>query len=303
MSELRQDLDKFHLRLKRHVYLNRDPVVTDVGTKVGRSQSFCNVSQSQGSTLGPRTSESLTQVSDLHNIDADMFKNLGPFEHREFTKPSDFEPKQNPQSLETFIDMNEIQLSKVISRKNKPQNIMKEERQGLRELAMRDDIVVKKADKGSNIVIMRRDDYVAKGLKQLSDTKYYLPQSENLTQKHNKEIGNFLRLMRRCGEISEKTFQYLWREDPRTLEFYLLPKIHKNVTPPPGRPIISANDCPTETISKLVDFFVKVFLTDIKLYLKDTTAFINRLKNIGRLPAHAILFSFDVVSLYTYISY
>ncbi len=166
---------------------------------------------------------------------------------------------------------------------------------------MRDDIVIKKADKGSNIIIMRRDDYVAEGLRQLSDTKYYLPQSENLTLKHNEEIGNFLKLMRRRGEISEKTFQYLWREDLKTPEFYLLPKIHKNVTPSPGRPIISANECPTEKISKLVDFFVKVFLTDIKSYLKDTTAFINRLKNIGRLLSHAILFSFDLVSLHTNI--
>ncbi len=66
-------------------------------------------------------------MSDLQSINADMFKNIGPFEHREFMKPSDFEPKQNPHSLETFIDMNEIQLSEVIFWKNKPENITKEE--------------------------------------------------------------------------------------------------------------------------------------------------------------------------------
>ena len=63
MSELRQDLDKFHLRLKHHVYFNRDPVVPDNNAKVELSQSFCNVSQSQDSTLGPKASESLTQMS------------------------------------------------------------------------------------------------------------------------------------------------------------------------------------------------------------------------------------------------
>ena len=89
-------------------------MVSDTSAKEGQSQSFCNVSQSQGATLGPRTSESLTQMLDLHNINADMSNNLGPFEHREFMKPSDFEPKQNPRSLETFIDMNEIHLSTVI---------------------------------------------------------------------------------------------------------------------------------------------------------------------------------------------
>ena len=71
----------------------------------------------------------------------------------------------------------------------------------------------------------------------------------------------------------------------------MLPKIHKKTCPLPGRPIISANDCPTELISKFVDFFIKPFLPKIKSYIRDTTDFINSLRSVGRAPKGAILFA------------
>ena len=38
---------------------------------------------------------------------------------------------------------------------------------------------------------------------------------------------------------------------PQTSRFYLLPKIHK--PDPPGRPIVSACNCPTESIAAFLD--------------------------------------------------
>ena len=40
----------------------------------------------------------------------------------------------------------------------------------------------------------------------------------------------------------------------------MLPKIHKNREHPPGRPIVSGNGCPTERISKFVDFFLQMHI-------------------------------------------
>ena len=101
-------------------------------------------------------------------------------------------------------------------------------------------------------------------------------------------------------EISQKTAEYLILETPRTPNFYLLPKIHKNKIPPPGRPIVSANGCPSERISQFVDHFIQPLVQKLPSYLRDSTHLINILKGLP-LPDIAILASLDVTSIYTNI--
>jgi hypothetical protein len=81
----------------------------------------------------------------------------------------------------------------------------------------------------------------------------------------------------------------------------MLPKIHKGITPPPGRTIISANGCPTEKISKLVDHFLNPASTYHKSYVKDSAHFLNLIGNLDKLPENSFLVTFDVSSLYTNI--
>ena len=85
--------------------------------------------------------------------------------------------------------------------------------------------------------------------------------------------------------------------------FYILPKIHKSLVPGevPGRPIISQNNCATEKISCLVDEHIKRFVKTYRLYVKDTTDFINKVESISALPHDFILATMDVISLYTNI--
>ena len=109
---------------------------------------------------------------------------------------------------------------------NTPENITLGERKGLKDLSRNDKIVIKKADKGSSIVIMDREDYVKEGLSQLENPKFYCEKSENLTAYYNKIICDFLQNMLKHGEITKKTLEYLWQECPRTPGFYMLPKIH-----------------------------------------------------------------------------
>jgi len=87
----------------------------------------------------------------------------------------------------------------------------------------------------------------------------------------------------------------------RTPQLYLLPKIHKGITPPPGRPIISANGCPTEKISEFVDHFLNPTCKNLKSYVKDTTHFLKLIYDLGDLPNNCILVTMDVSSLYTNI--
>ena len=117
---------------------------------------------------------------------------------------------------------------------------------------------------------MNCHDYIQEGLRQLEDDNFYLRQDKCLTKEHNRIIGNKITEMVEDREITEKTGEYLHISEPWTLQMYLLPKIHKGKIPPPGRLIISANECPTERISQLVDFFLQPFLPKIKLWIRES---------------------------------
>jgi hypothetical protein len=104
-----------------------------------------------------------------------------------------------------------------------------------------------------------------------------------------------------CGEIDITVYNYLVSKEARTPNLYLLPKIHKGVMPPPGRPIMSANGSPTEKISEFVDHFISEFSTKHKSYVRDTTHFLQKIKSIRDLPENSLLVTFDVTSLYTNI--
>ncbi len=80
----------------------------------------------------------------------------------------------------------------------------------------------------------------------------------------------------------------------------MLPKVHKNLENPPGRPIISGNDSITEPCSKYVDYYIKPFVAKLPSYIQDSTQVLNKIaqiKNIGS----CIMATMDVESLYSNI--
>jgi peptide-methionine (R)-S-oxide reductase len=174
------------------------------------------------------------------------------------------------------------------------------EKQALKELSSNTEIVIKPADKGSAVVIQNRDDYITEGLRQLSDPKFYKQMSEDLTLTHNETVMITIQRLVNKNELAEETGDYLYIKAPRTPKFYMLPKIHKNKLPPPGRPIISANDCPTERISALVDHILRPYVVRITSYVKDTTHFLQILEGT-KCTNNDILVTLDVTSLYTNI--
>ena len=76
-------------------------------------------------------------------------------------------------------------------------NLSPEELEALKQLRSDNTIVIKKADKGSNVVIMNRDDYIAEVERQLNDTKFYEKLDENPQEQFRKDIDEVL-----------KTFKY-----------------------------------------------------------------------------------------------
>ena len=151
------------------------------------------------------------------------------------------------------------------------------------------------------MVIQNRADYVAEGRRHQSDGKFYQKKYSDLTVKHNEIVKTQLENMIKRGEITKSVCNYLTVDNPRTPEFYMLPKIHKSTLPPPGRPIISANGSPTERISAFVDHFLRPIVVKGKSHIKETTDFANKLQAIDQINKDSILVSLDVTSLYTNI--
>ena len=117
-------------------------------------------------------------------------------------------------------------------------NLTKEQWKGLMELRKNPEIVIKKADKGSAVVIMNTTDYLREGYRQLSDRNFYVKIREDPTEQISQKICKVLTEMKNFKLITEKNVEYLNIKDPKAVRFYLLPKIHKKQVP--GRPICSS---------------------------------------------------------------
>ena len=80
----------------------------------------------------------------------------------------------------------------------------------------------------------------------------------------------------------------------------MLPKIHKNKFPVPGRPIVSSCNSQTEKISMLLDIILQTYVLDTKSYIRDTSDFLQKISELELHPNDWI-FTMDVMSLYTNI--
>ena len=101
----------------------------------------------------------------------------------------------------------------------------KEQRLGLKEIVDNPAIIIKKADKGSAVVVMNTTDYLREGYRQLSDTKYYTKLPEDPTDKIANNVTKTLDQMRQKGLITEKNFEHLAPDNCTEARFYILPKI------------------------------------------------------------------------------
>ena len=203
--------------------------------------------------------------------------------------------------MASFITTNNTALTGLPPLRTRHANLTPAERDALKNLVSNQNIVIKPADKGSGVVILNTNDYIHEAFRQLSDTSFYKPLVDNCTSHISVDITKTLTLMRNNKEINKKCFAYLLPDNPRPGRFYLLPKIHKGILPPPGRPIISAIGSPTEKISEFLDFFLQPLLTSIPSFIKDTGHFLYILQNLGPLPEGSLLVTYDVTSLYTNI--
>ena len=221
------------------------------------------------------------------------------FKHEKLKLPSKFNPPK-PNMLE---HIQEILTNRILNHnpnRNRPRNMTNSEYKIIEHLKENNSIVIKKADKVSNIVILDREYYIKEAMRQLSDKKFYKECTKDLTLEHHSKIQELILTMFDKKIISDQTYKFLSDGGKRTSIFYLLPKIHKNLVEPPGRPIVSSVDSPTERISMMLDIILQPLLASTKSYIKDTPDFLRKLDRIKILPEENF-FTLDVTSLYTNI--
>ena len=170
-------------------------------------------------------------------------------------------------------------------------------------LASNMSIVIKKAHKGSCVVVWDCDDYIAEASKQLNDESVYksVKLKDKVLQDLAENSNGIFKGLKQKGKITEKQLKYFTIEHKKATnlgKMYLLPKIHKRLYDVPGRPVISNSGTPTEKASKFLDNHLKEVMQDGWSCIKDSNDFIKKTKHLKNIPDNAILVTADVVGLY-----
>lgn len=177
----------------------------------------------------------------------------------------------------------------------------REEKKALNELTNDEELVIKPADKGGAIVVQDKEKYKKEILSQLSNETYYKKLLSNPTVSFQREICSYLENAVTQGWITKPEYDFLYCKHPIIPVFYTLPKIHKSLESPPGRPIVSQMNSLLSPLSEYVDFFIKQYVQSLPAYIKDSTDFINKISAVKDLPTDVYLLTLDVTSLYTNI--
>ena len=109
------------------------------------------------------------------------------------TKPG-YEPEFSCHTLENYISLTKLELFYLPVRKFRD-NISKKERQSITNLKRNKQLIIKKADKNGNVVVLDKDNDLSEGYLQLNMPHYEQIENhnlENLQTELNKYINNII---------------------------------------------------------------------------------------------------------------
>ncbi|XP_073521541.1 uncharacterized protein [Phyllobates terribilis] len=256
----------------------------------------------KSSDMQPSTATEKQALQDLKELareseitqPASMPKQLYP-------RSTAFPPLSACPQVDIFVRLVRNDLSRL-EEKISRDNLSHSQRRAIRELRQMKDVVIKRADKGGNVVIWPSQDYEKEAFKQLNNNTCYKRLDSIPLLTFQRELINLLDDGVESFAIPVKMKEALLPEFPVIPTFYLLPKVHKDPLCPPGRPIVSGMGGLCEPICQFVDFFLKQCVETIPSYVKDTTDVLRKLDGIT-LEADMWFVTCDVESLYTSIQH
>uniref|UniRef100_A0A803JWW8 Reverse transcriptase domain-containing protein n=1 Tax=Xenopus tropicalis TaxID=8364 RepID=A0A803JWW8_XENTR len=175
------------------------------------------------------------------------------------------------------------------------------ERQALKTLQNNLTIFVTKADKGGGTVVLNKHDYEQEAARQLGNSSHYRKLDGDPTFKFKNELNIFMNAAVMEGVITDEIYPLILTQHPKVPKIYFLPKIHKSLDCPPGRPIVSNVSSLWQSSAIYVDIHLQEILPSLKPSLTDTTEFQNRLNDVVLPTGAFLLCSLDVKDLFTSI--
>ena len=134
-------------------------------------------------------------------------------------------------------------------------NIFTTEREALISLRKSKNTVIFEADKGGAVVIMNKSDYINEAKKHLNSVdadgnRIYKELSYDCTEKFVRDVAEAVGKAAINKVTDDDLADLLLADSPKAGNIYFLPKIHKEIQPPPGRPICNTMNTPTTNLSK-----------------------------------------------------
>ena len=179
-------------------------------------------------------------------------------------------------------------------------NLSEGKRLALKKLASDDTIVIKPSDKCGSIVVMNKSDYEDACLNLLNDPTFYEELDHDPNEDYKEVIAKEVEQLYQQGHITDFQKSTLLQGD-QTPNLYGLPKTHSQYTNfPPLRPISNGHSSCTAKLSEYLDSFLKNAAQKTSSYVRDTTDFINKIRNLDFSSSDEpiILCSMDVNALY-----
>ena len=204
-------------------------------------------------------------------------------------------PNVKASSIELFRKL-KYRIGSVFRSQKTKVNVQKKESAPLIEkLVKNDKIIVKQSDKCKGLVIIPKTDYVTKASDILSSYQKVPTNPTPALESKTKDLT--LKVLR--DQLPDRTLYNLLPRWTRTAEFYGLPKTHKPGNP--LRPIVSACGDPLDKLSWFLQQILTQILQFIPTRLENTDQYLRKLRGAfpGILPRGAIVFSLDVVNLYS----
>ncbi|XP_078525602.1 uncharacterized protein LOC144798546 [Lissotriton helveticus] len=225
-------------------------------------------------------------------------------EESTFKPASTFVPQTPWDAIDVFTEAMKRDLTAY--RKSKPSiltnNITEDQRQALKGLMNEESIIIKPSDKGGNVVLMSRELYRAEALRQLADNNYYRECTNAVYQTSIMRYDALVQKWYNQNMLGKDENLFLRNHTPMLPTFYHLPKLHKDMEKPPGRPIISSIGSLTENMSRFVDNILFPLVIKLESYIRDTKDFLTKIQELTWNSGY-LLMVLDITSLYTRIDH
>ncbi|KAM9296202.1 collagen alpha-1(XX) chain [Gastrophryne carolinensis] len=179
-------------------------------------------------------------------------------------------------------------------------NLTKQERVALLDLERAPNLIIRSSDKGGNVVLMNDSYYVGEIEQQLGNLDTYRMVRYNPFPGVIDNLNQKLYWAREENLQTSKMYEYLKVSEYSTPVLYTIPKIHKNLQAPPGRPIVSGNGGPLENTARFIDENLKPLVRLLPSFVLDSSDLLHKLQDV-LIEENCLLVSVDVESLYTSI--